>query len=483
MPNLVRNRLLPALLLAIVGCGGSDSTANEAQRASGPARRIVLVTCDTLRADHMGLYGCARPTTPRLDELARECVVFDNAFSAASLTNPSVSSLLSGLLPDECGASPTNVELMPSTIETIAEVARRGGLDTAGFVANIVLARAPAAQGDIGVSQGFTHFDDKLGAMGKENGFPDRSAKDLTDAVVAWMDARKPGDDRFFLWVHYMDPHGPYTPPAEDLAAFARDHAGEPDLPLAPGHSGSGGIPVYQALDGVRRAGDYVDRYDAEIHAFDAQVGRLVDELRERQWLDDSLFVFTADHGESLGEHGYWFCHGETLHRELVRVPLLVRPPRDLRAKLVPPGGPKRVTKLAMHLDVWPTIVEAAGLHTHTNRGLSLLMPRLPDGRIAAQFLGRVDERRHFSSVTDGRWHLMRESVLAPRLFDMLADPAETKNVAELHPNLIASLQERYTTFLATSDGKRIPGTLRQLDETSRRGLGATGYAEGDGSK
>ena len=129
-------------LLLFQGCG-----SGRPRPPDGPAKRVILITCDTLRADHLGCYGYARPTTPRLDALAGESVLFENAWSAAPLTGPSISSLLTGRVPDEVGATRTNRELMPGSVTTLAEVLRDAGYATAAVVSNGVLRRPPAEQG------------------------------------------------------------------------------------------------------------------------------------------------------------------------------------------------------------------------------------------------------------------------------------------------------------------------------------------------
>src|SRR5204863_7160713 len=135
-----------------------------------------------------------------------------------------------------------------------------------------------------------------------------------TDAALAWLDQRT-SDAPFFLWVHFQDPHGPYTPPADCMAALARPVTAEPDLKVGKDERGRGVLPLYQVVDDERRPEIYRQRYDAEIAFFDRELGRLLDGLRSRGVLAHALLVFSADHGESLGEHGYYFSHGQNLQR------------------------------------------------------------------------------------------------------------------------------------------------------------------------
>jgi arylsulfatase len=469
-------RIAATLVLGLVGACGEHAPLT-------PAARVILITCDTLRADHLGCYGYARPTSPNLDRLASEATVYEDAWSAAPLTGPALSSMLAGRLPDEIGVSASNRELMSAEVVTLAEIARDAGVTTAAFVSNGVLRRAPAQQGDIGVQQGFQLFDDALHQKELNRALLERPADDTTNAVLAWLD-HSGVDDPFFLWVHFQDPHGPYTPPPEHLAPFARDPASEPELPAGTSQGGRGQIPHYQLVGAERRPGPYVDRYDAEIRFFDAELGRLLDGLRARGLYEDSLIVFTADHGESLGEHGYWFSHGEHLHGELVRVPLIVRRPARTRPRSAgtpSPDGAERIDRLVMHLDLWPTLVEALSLAAPGNRGVSLLGAPLPDGRLAPQFLGALRHPGRRLSVTDGRWRAILAAGEPPQLFDRRADAGEADDVAARHADVLGDLGARFEDFMASDDRPWSTGVLRELDEPTRRGLAGLGYADDEG--
>ena len=439
------------------------------------ARRVILITCDTLRADHLGCYGYPRGTSPRIDALAAQCRVFENAWSAAPLTSPSISALLAGRPPEEIGtASRSNSLRMPASVQTLAESVSAAGIDTAAFVSSSVLVRPPPELGSIGVAQGFEHFDDELVAHEHNREMRERDAASCTSAVLRWLDARPDEADRFFLWVHYQDPHGPYTPPAADLAPLVREHAGEAQLELGTNSSGAGQIPDYQQIDGERRPGPYVDRYDAEIHAFDAEFGRLVDALRARGWLDDSLLVLTADHGESLGEHGFWFCHGETLQRELLHVPLLVHAPRAFAL------APSRSNALATYLDFWPTALEALGIPAGECRGRSLLAADIPQGRIAVQALGRAQYGRTWFAITDGRWRLLSIDPLPPQLFDLERDPGEESDLAAQRPDLVQALRDAHARWLEQSTAPALTGVPRRGEEHALHQLGYTPALEED---
>ncbi|MEW6071236.1 MAG: sulfatase [Planctomycetota bacterium] len=461
---------LPLFLAALLGgCGDGELQ---------PARRVILITCDTLRADRMGVYGCPQPTTPALDAFAREAIVFDRAYSTAPLTLPSVCSMLTGRLPAAIGVE-HNRQFLPSEVQTIAERLSGAGIATAAVVSNWVLVNPPGMPPEFGVRQGFAHYDATMTSREAVRGMPERVAPATTAAAIRWLErALDAGEDRFFLWVHYQDPHGPYVAPESFVREVDRPLGDEAPVPFAPGEEGKGGIPVYQRLGDERHPEYYRIRYDAEIRYLDAAVGRLLDFLRARGLLADALVVFSADHGESLGEHDYWFCHGESLSGELLRVPLLVRYPAGMphpRAREA--EGHRRVDEVVNQLDLFPTVLAAFGLAPGSGPGTSLLARSLPAGRVAVQMLGLDDGSPRRRAVNDGRWRLHLGEGQAPRLYDLAADPGEERDLAAEHPDVVAAMKERYAAFLARDAGESLPGQTRALSAEEERILRGLGYA------
>ena len=457
------------LLLALWACSPGEASP-------APARRVILITCDTLRADRLGTYGYGRGTSPRLDALAEGAAVFEEAYATAPMTQPSVSSLMTGRLPEHVGVIGGNLRRIPSEVETLAERLRSEGIATAAIVSNWVLRRAPKPAGDVGVQQGFEHFDDRMESRELNRAAFERRAPDTTDAALAWLESAD-ASEPFFLWVHYQDPHGPYAPPAGLARKFATDAGDEPELTLGDSVLGRGQLPSYQVLGDERRPSVYRDLYDAEIRAFDRALGRLLGALRERGLLEDALVILTADHGESLGEHDYWFCHGENLHREVVRVPLIVRPPSGSSA----PRG--RVAQVATLVDVWPTVLEAFGLDPGPTLGRSLLAP-LPEGRLVGQSLLPRGKRAKWWAIGDGRWRVVWDDRdPAPRLFDVRDDPFEENDLAAKEPERAqrmiadwAGVVEREATSAAEL-GTEMGG---EGEEDAAEALKFLGYVDGE---
>jgi len=476
MNRAARLALLAATALAC-GCGEPQAPA--------PARRVILITCDTLRADRLGAYGYGRPTTPNLDAFAGQAVLFELAYTSAPVTDPALSSLMTGRLPDEIGVAGGNRLFMPASVETLAELASAAGLPTGAVVSNWVLRRPEPAYGDVGLPQGFDHYDDRMTEPELNRDFAaERDAPDTTDAAIAWLSARRDrGEDRFLFWVHYQDPHGPYTPPEPIAQRFASPPGDEPPLALSTTVYGQGAIPSYQALGGERRPGVYRDRYDAEVAYIDEHVGRLLDWLREQQWWDDSLIVFTADHGEALGEHDSWFCHGENAYAEAVRVPLIVRFPRMAAADAVANAATSAATagrraELVGHIDLFPTVVEALGLPARAARGRSLFQS-WPGSRLLVQTLSEPGRPCRWHGLTDGRWRLVTHEGSPSQLFDLAADPREEHDLAAARPEIVAEMERTFAELLRSAE-RVAPLSERTVSPEEEARLKSMGYAGGD---
>jgi arylsulfatase len=333
----VARALLLALAGACLGCGA----------AAPPPDLLLLVTVDTLRADHLGAYGSERGLTPALDGLARESTVFSAAYAPAPFTLPSISALLSGRYPEELGIS-RNESALPAAVPTLASALRERGWRTAAVVSNFVLREA------CGLAAGFDVYDDRFTTHELTRRWPERGGSETTEAALRTLDDGADGTGSpCFPWVHYQDPHGPYTPAPEARARFIDAERDAPDgrrrLPVNEKHTGRGGIPRYQYFKGNREVAFYRAGYAAEVVAVDAAIGALLAALEARGLAERSIVVFAADHGEGLGEDDYWFAHGELLTDALVQVPLMIR---------IPGTPPARRSDLVSLVDLYPTLLQ-----------------------------------------------------------------------------------------------------------------------------
>lgn len=341
------------------GCR-SEMTASE-----GSTRpNVLLITIDTLRPDFLGAHGSVIGASPSLDALARESVVFERAIAAAPRTVPSHASIMTSLWVRDHSVGWMNGSTRLDGEWTLAERFAGEGYDTAAFVGNMMLSTR------VGLDSGFDIYDDDLQqAELNRPEIRERTAARTTRRALAWLASNH--DAPWFLWVHYQDPHGPYTPPDEYADLFDLREDDEEPLPRLEKNRGERGIPAYQWLPGLDLAGQYASRYAGEIRYFDRWLGTLLETVD--QGSAKPIVLVTADHGESLGEEGWWFSHGFRTTPDQIHVPFI------LRAASLEPG---RRDELVHHVDVAPTLLDLAGLEVPSDaRGLAL--GRLLEGESA----------------------------------------------------------------------------------------------------
>ena len=422
---------------------------------------VILISIDTLRADHLSAYGYERNTSPAIDAFAAEALLFENAFSHASDTRLSMAALLSGFLPHETavmkrGAPSPEEHLLPTVLQ-------RHGYTTLAVVSNYVL------RASRGWSVGFDVFDDRMDEREAVRPLPERTARHTTNRAIELL--REHRDGRFFLWVHYQDPHGPYTPPAGDDIFHDADRPPR-HLSRNGSLSGRGGIPAYQVIGDETDWGAYVARYDGEIHHADRHVGRLLAELRQLGLYGSALIILTSDHGEGMGEHDYFFAHAEELRAPLLRVPLIVRRGHRLRG---------RQSDAVQHLDLAPTVRAVVGLPPDPrHRGRDLRRPAAGDVERFAQMSSPVAPEHVKLALTRGGFQLVHTpEPSGDELFRLEEDPLALDDLSS-HPELRSRLERlrarlleiRSEDLLALPD----PGKLPELTPEELEKLRALGY-------
>ncbi|HED65275.1 MAG TPA: hypothetical protein ENJ09_06950 [Planctomycetes bacterium] len=364
IPRVTTAALLGAVVLLGPSCGADDS-APPAEPALGgtelaielpdppvfPYERVIFVTIDTLRADHLASYGYPRPTSPFLDQLAEDSLVFTRCMSASSHTAPSHASMFTGLVPGMHGLL-TNGERLGEKIPTLAGALRAAGFETAAFTSVSFLE---------GVATGFGKVRAQTSA-----------ARTISSAALTWVKTKRQGD-RFLVWMHFYDPHRwkkpEKAPPPylgamserDDDAAFyskiARLHGlpdpppGEPFPELAWSSGDRGGERIHPRSRAEVLG--FIDSYDAEIAYADAEIRRFAEGLEALDLPGSTLWIVTADHGEGLGSHGY-AGHGWQIYNEQLHVPLLFHATDGS----IPPG---RVDGLVSTVDILPTFVDLLG--------------------------------------------------------------------------------------------------------------------------
>ena len=432
------------------------TAAEERTNPTGP-RNLLLITVDTLRADHLGVFGYERPTSPQLDSLRDSSAVFERAYSVSSWTLPSIVSMLTGVYPSAHGCELNNSAL-PEAYDTLTERLAADGFSTKAVTSHVYLSRRYQ------LDQGFTHFDEELVLESNERSHEQVSSPRVTEKGIAWLEdrarARADGDDsRWFLWLHYFDPHALY-----------RDHP-ETVQPFGP---------------------QPIDRYDSEIYFTDHHIGRVLERLSELALSDETLVIVTADHGEEFGDHG-GSGHRATLYEEVLRVPLLLRG-TDIE--------PRRISTPVSLVDLAPTALELLGVTPLRQvEGVSLA-PLLrspsdpgPDRPLLAELRtkrrrskGRSGEQdrqgpRLLKAIVHGRWKLIRDAPDRYRLFDIDSDPLEMRDLSESEPERTAQLAEALRDMIAAS--KQIATDIRsttslELSEEEIEKLRDLGYIGDD---
>jgi len=389
-----RFRALAAIvaLLATTGCGGDGRPS------------VVLVSIDTLRADHAGIYGYERDTTPHIDRFFGGGTVFESATSPAPCTIPAVRQFLQGAFDRSDERA------------NLAELLRERGYATAAVVSQHQFYLRLEDY-----SRGFDHFDIQEQDAINHRGMSTRTAQDVADLAIAWLDAEA-DHTPFFLWLHFFDPHDPYEPPAEYRVfggARDSDRNGDPRADLEKARSGKAPVGTFLNLPrGVFDAADWAHfaaLYDGEIRFVDAQLGRVFDQLRERGLVDRSIVVLVADHGEWLGERNRW-NHCLTVRDPEVHVPFL------MRVKGEPLGGRSRVSDATSTLDLLPTLAGLTGAPLPDEDYHGLDLRSAPADRVVASMWSAE------VAVRDRDWKLILESGKPSRLYFMARDRDERWN-------------------------------------------------------
>ncbi len=432
-PHSTARRFVLVLILAagpVIGCHSHAPTTAAGPAADRP--HVLLVTIDTLRADHVGCYGDAQAATPTLDALAARGIRFATAVAHVPLTGPSHACLLTGLTPLGHGFRDNGGFVIAPTVKTAAEDFRAAGYRTAAFVSGFPLDRR------FGFDRGFETYDDHLpqGNDRRRTPYVERFADATTDAVLRWL--RTPtaaGATPFFLWVHYYDPHAPYEPPGELAQRFRS----------AP--------------------------YDGEIAFVDAQLGRLLRALDESGALGHTLVLVTADHGESLGEHGEG-THGLFVYDATLRVPWIMAGPGVSAGRVASTVG--------RGVDVLPTLLDYSGAPVPAGLDGRSLRPAV-DGREmndAPAYAESLYAEREFGWAALHAWRTSRFKLIeAPRseLYDLAADAAEATNRVAEQPAQAEELRRKLQAALS----RPAPAVAARVDSETAERLGALGYLGG----
>jgi len=441
-----------------------QSATTERSRPTTPTQlpNVIIYVIDALRADHVGCYGYALPTTPNIDAFAADATLFTFALAQSSWTKSTIASVLTGLRPDRHNTN-TAEDKLPSAIETLGERVSAAGYETAGITTNGVVAAR------FGFDQGFdSHLYLQMNRKSKEiHQLSDR----LNQEAFKWLDQRDI-ERPFLLYLHATDPHAPYYPREPFRSRFSAAVPPEAGLHSRVVALTQGRAP---AREGV--AGQLMALYDAEIAFNDDSFGQLITALRRDNLYDSTMIILLSDHGEEFYDHGRW-QHGLTLYSEQLHIPLIVKFPFGR-------WSGETVSRTAQQIDIMPTILEIVGADVPPEvEGRSLL--RYLSAPAADQHSPEVfsyldmTASRRVESVVFGSMKMIHYLAYdQPRpeieLFDLASDPGETHDLAAQHPILVGYLK---SLFKGSRPENAHPEERAVLDEETTAQLEALGYLD-----
>jgi choline-sulfatase len=397
-----------------------------------PPPNVILITIDTVRADHLGCYGAKDIKTPTLDALAHDGIVFERAISQVPLTWPSHAAILTGLYPFQNGVQDFTGQPLDPRFRSVAQAFQKNGYATGAVVSAFVLDRS------WGLARGFTFYDDAFAPEAFTNrdlGLVDRRAGESVTRAIAWLNknSRRP----FFFWLHLYDPHSPYDPPEP----YRTQYRGHP--------------------------------YDGEIAYADHELGRLITWLKQNQLYGKSMIAFLSDHGESLGEHGEQE-HGFFVYNATVHIPLIVKPPSGQGFQ------PGRVSRAVETTAVAPTLFKLSGIKDEIEKQFQshpLLGSGTPEKDEAY-----TETFYPFSSfgwsplhgLETSRYHYI--DAPEPELYDLAADPDEKNNLVAQQAATAAVLKDKLQALLRNRPFTPATDESSKLSPDAADKLRALGY-------
>lgn len=409
------------------------------QRSHSPHKlhpNVVLITIDTVRADHVGCYGYDRIHTSTLDSLAHDGIVFERAISQVPLTWPSHTAILTGTYPFQNGVQDFTGKPLDPQFRSIAQAFQHNGYATGAVVSAYVLDRV------WGLARGFGYYDDAFAPeefRTKDIGLVERKAGESVSHAIQWLGKARATHRPFFLWLHLYDPHSPYDPP-EPFHSEYRDHL-----------------------------------YDGEVAYADHELGRLLAWLKREQLYGPTLIVMLSDHGESLGQHGEQE-HGFFVYNATIRIPLIVKPPArsDIR--------PTRIAVPVETTSVAPTLLALAGVKDEIQKQFT--SPPLPlrsgqddDDRPAYSETFYTFNSFGWSplhSLETLRYHYI--DAPRPELYDLQADPEESNNLAAQQGATVAVLKDKLQALLGRNAYKATTNASPGMTPDALEKLRALGY-------
>lgn len=383
-----------------------------------PHSNIILISVDTLRADHLGCYGYKKNTSPHIDKFSKESILFKQNIAHAPTTLPSHASIFTSLIPSHHGSFHTPLS---EDVLTMAEILKLQGYKTVSFNdGGYVSAK-------FGFDQGFDLYDSFLKA-------PQGTFKNRVNKAIRWIKENHP--DKFFLFLHTYEVHHPYTPKEKYLTLFEDDY--------------SGNLPSDISVDLLRDINEkklaihqedkshIINTYDAEIRSMDESFSELLNFLKEYNLYDTTLIIFTSDHGEEFGEHGLMSWHGVTLFDEVLHIPLIIKFPNSTFSNTI-------VRQQVGSIDILPTLLDVIGIETSDIFEGSSLVDSIKGKKISSYVVSEIGKQEKSIRTESLKYYRKHSSEM---LFDLIKDPLEQNDISYNHLNKTAKLKKELESFL-----------------------------------
>ena len=425
---------------------------------------IILITLDALRPDHLGCYGYARNTSPTIDNLASQGVRFSHYITPSSHTSSSNASLITSTYPNIHNVKDWGYQFSPRISMTLPMILKEHGYDTAFISDQLAL---PLIKG---FEKGFDTFN-TINAFTFGSNLKRKRIVEITDWAISWLKNNK--GKKFFLWLYYLSPHGPYLPSSPYDGMFVNDkyYSVNKRVPISLdmySQSTVGTIPRYLIINGANEVDYYVSQYDGEIRRVDDQIARLLLELKNEGLYKNSIIIVNSDHGEALGEHDRYFCHANSLYDELIRAPLIVW------GRNMPSG--RMIASQVRTIDIMPTILNILRIRFKNLQGESLLPLIMKKTDNLTLFA--YSEQSNLISIRTNKWKLIyNRSNGQYELYDLKNDPKESDDISAKEIGIFGYFKDELNNYLIKSAPMKKSEKI-VISEEDREKLRMLGYTQ-----
>lgn len=446
--KITKRPIIRIVLLAVFILSSGAFIYSKFQADKAADFNVILLTLDALRPDHLGCYGYSKNTSPNIDKLAREGVMFTQAIAQSSWTRGSVPSFMTSTY-----ESTNNIyrfgDVLDKKFVTLSEILRSQGYETlASSGGDWIMKDFP------GIARGFNYF--VKGAK------PDEIAQE----IIAWIKEKR--NKKFFIWVHFLEyPHIPYDPLSPFSQLFLSNEKSK-EIPIAKDGEFFGVIPKRAAINKITNVNYYISQYDSEIAFADAGIGEMLDYLKKSGLDRKTIIVLSSDHGESLGEHNYYFQHGYYLFDQLLKVPLIIKGP----------GLPENKTIHAQVqlVDIMPTILSMLKVKTTIRmEGVDLLPVVFDNIKNTGYAFSEVFNIEDFKCVRTTDWKLILNAGTGKyELYNLKNDPQELYNLIEVKKEEFGLLKAKLEGWINRPklEAKQVSGPLDAETKVKLKSLG-----------